>query len=76
MLHSDEISEYLTAAIEEDEPAVFITALGHVISHKGVAAYLLINGINANYLKKHLIRGLLKIKNPTKPNKNNVISIT
>lgn len=38
-LDSDElIAEYLTAALEEDDPNVFLAAIGHVAKAKGMAA--------------------------------------
>ena len=33
----DEIATYLTEAYRDDDPAVFIVALGHVVKQKGLA---------------------------------------
>ena len=33
----DEIADYLTEAYRDDDPAVFIVALGHVARHRGLA---------------------------------------
>jgi len=32
-----EIAEYLSEAYQNNDPAVFIVALGHVVKHKGLA---------------------------------------
>ena len=37
LLTEDELSQYLTDAYEDDDPAVFVVALGHAIKHNRVA---------------------------------------
>ena len=37
LLDEDELAQYLTDAYEDDDPAVFVVALGHAIKHRGVA---------------------------------------
>jgi len=69
LLNSDEISEYLTTAIEDDDPAVFITALSHVINHKGVAATAKDTGLNRESLYKF-------ISGKTKPQWDTVSRLT
>ncbi|MEE8057194.1 MAG: addiction module antidote protein [Pseudomonadales bacterium] len=51
MLHTDaEISEYLAEAYQDDDPATFITALGFVVKHKGVAKIAEDTGLNRESL--------------------------
>lgn len=69
LLTSDEISDYLTTAIEDDDPTVFITALGHVINHKGVAATAKDTGLNRESLYKF-------ISGKTKPQWDTVSRLT
>ena len=53
MLHSDhEIAEFLTDAYNDEDPAVFIASLGHVIKHKGVAEVAAAAGLNRESLYK------------------------
>ena len=53
MLHSDaEIAEFLTDAYRENDPAIFITALGLVVKHKGVAKMAEKAGLNRESLYK------------------------
>lgn len=47
-----EIADYLTAAYQDDDPAVFIVALGHVAKHKGVAQMARDTGLNRESLYK------------------------
>ena len=47
-----EITGYLTAAYQDDDPAVFIVALGHVAKHKGVAQLAKETGLNRESLYK------------------------
>jgi len=47
-----EIADYLTAAYQDDDPAVFIVALGHVARHKGIAQLARETGLNRESLYK------------------------
>ena len=47
-----EITDYLTQAYKDDDPAVFIVALGHVAKHKGVAQLAKETGLNRESLYK------------------------
>jgi len=52
-LQSDaEIASYLTEAYEDDNPAVFIVALGHVVRSKGVSNMAEKTGLNRESLYK------------------------
>ena len=48
----DEIAEYLTEAYQDDDPAVFIVALGHVARHRGLAQLAEATGLNRESLYK------------------------
>ena len=48
----DEIAAYLTEAYRDDDPAVFIVALGHVVKHKGLAKLAEDTGLNRESLYK------------------------
>lgn len=48
----DEISAYLTEAYRDDDPAVFIVALGHVVKQKGLAQLAEDTGLNRESLYK------------------------
>jgi probable addiction module antidote protein len=48
----DEIAEYLTEAYRDDDPAVFIVALGHVARHRGLAQLAEDTGLNRESLYK------------------------
>ena len=48
----DEISEYLTEAYRDEDPAVFIVALGHVARHRGIARLAEETGLNRESLYK------------------------
>ncbi len=48
----DEIAEYLTEAYRDDDPAVFIVALGHVARHVGLAQLAEDAGLNRESLYK------------------------
>ena len=53
-LDSEEITvEYLTAALEDSDPDVFLAAFGHVAKARGMMAALLI----VDYLKEKAKRG-------------------
>ena len=52
LLTEDELSQYLTDAYEDDDPAVFVVALGHAIKHKGVAQVAEDAGLNRESLYK------------------------
>ncbi len=47
-----EIAEFLAEAYEDEDPAVFITALGHVVRHKGYAHMAEVTGLNRERLYK------------------------
>lgn len=52
-LQSDaEIAHYLTEAYEDQDPAVFIIALGHVVRSKGVSTMADKTGLNRESLYK------------------------
>ena len=51
----DELSQYLTDAYEDDDPAVCVVALGHAVKHKGVAQVAEATGLN--------LEGLYKVSN-------------
>jgi probable addiction module antidote protein len=52
-LQSDEeIANYLTEAYQDDDPAVFVAALGNVVRHKGVARLAKETGLNRESLYK------------------------
>jgi len=53
MFHSDkEIAEFLSESYESEEPKAFISALGFVIKHKGVAHIAKASGLNRESLYK------------------------
>jgi len=47
-----EIADYLTVAYQDDDPTVFIVALGHVPRHKGIAQLAKETGLNRESLYK------------------------
>jgi len=47
-----EIAEYLSEAYQDNDPAVFIVALGHVVKHKGLAQLAEETGLNRESLYK------------------------
>jgi probable addiction module antidote protein len=61
LLGEDELSQYLTDAYEDDDPAVFVVALGHAIKHKGVAQIAEATGLNRESLYK-VINGQVQPK--------------
>lgn len=61
LLGEDELSQYLTDAYEDDDPAVFVVALGHAIKHKGVAQVADAAGLNRESLYK-VINGQVQPK--------------
>ena len=57
-LDSDEmIAEFLAAAIEDDNPEVFIAALGHVAKAKGMSEIARESGLGRESLYKALKEG-------------------
>jgi probable addiction module antidote protein len=50
--NDNEISEYLTEAYRDEDPAVFIVALGHVARHRGIAKLAEETGLNRESLYK------------------------
>ena len=48
----DEIATYLTEAYRDDDSAVFIVALGHVVKQKGLAQLAEDTGLNRESLYK------------------------
>jgi probable addiction module antidote protein len=61
LLSEDELSQYLTDAYEDDDPAMFVVALGHAIKHKGVAQVAEAAGLNRESLYK-VINGKVQPK--------------
>ena len=49
-----EISEYLHEAFLDDDPQVFVIALGHLVRHHGVAKVASMTGLNRESLYKTL----------------------
>lgn len=54
LLDETDMGEYLTQAFMDDDPAVFVTALGHVAKHKGIAQLAEETGLNRESLYKAL----------------------
>ena len=53
LLHGeDEIADFLSEAYLDDDPAVFIIALGHVAKHKGISNLAKETGLNRESLYK------------------------
>lgn len=50
----EEIAEFLTNALMDDDPRVFVSALGHMIKHHGVAGVAEKTGLNRESLYKVL----------------------
>jgi len=50
----EEIGDYLTQAFMDDDPAMFVTALGHLAKHKGIAQLAEDTGLNRESLYKAL----------------------
>ncbi len=48
----DEIAEYLTEAYLDEDPSVFVIALGHVAKHKGISTLAKETGLNRESLYK------------------------
>jgi len=61
LLDEDELSRYLTDAYEDDDPAVFVVALGHAIKHQGVAQVAEASGLSRESLYK-VINGKVQPK--------------
>lgn len=51
-LTDEDIPWFLTEASIDNDPAVFITALGHVVRHKGIAQLAEQTGLNRESLYK------------------------
>ncbi len=54
LLTEADMGDYLTNAFLDDDPAVFVTALGHVAKHKGIAQLASDTGLNRESLYKAL----------------------
>ncbi|MCF7988536.1 MAG: putative addiction module antidote protein [Methylovulum sp.] len=54
LLDEANMGEYLTQAFMDDDPAVFVTALGHAAKHKGIAQLAADTGLNRESLYKAL----------------------
>lgn len=54
LLDEADLGEYLTQAFMDDDPAVFVTALGHVAKHKGITQLAEETGLNRESLYKAL----------------------
>lgn len=50
----EDMSDYLTQAFLDDDPAVFVTALGHVAKAKGITQLATDTGLNRESLYKAL----------------------
>ena len=58
LLDSEEtIAEYLTAALEEDDPDIFLAAVGHVAKARGMSAIAKESGLGRESLYKALSPG-------------------
>jgi probable addiction module antidote protein len=51
---NEEVCEYLTQAFMDEDPDMFIIALGHVARHKGIARLAEETGLNRESLYKTL----------------------
>lgn len=52
-LQSDEeVADYLTEAYQDDDPAVFVAALGNIVRHRGGARLAKETGLNRESLYK------------------------
>ena len=51
------IAEYLAAALEEDDPAIFLAAVGHVAKAKGMTEIAKASGLGRESLYKALAPG-------------------
>lgn len=54
LLTKEEMGEYLTQAFLDDDPSVFVTALGHVAKAKGITQLAADTGLNRESLYKAL----------------------
>ena len=54
LLTQADMGDYLTQAFLDDDPAVFVTALGHVAKAKGIAQLSTDTGLNRESLYKAL----------------------
>ena len=54
LLTEADMGDYLTQAFMDDDPAIFVTALGHVAKHKGIAKLAEETGLNRESLYKAL----------------------
>jgi probable addiction module antidote protein len=54
LLTQEDMSDYLTQAFLDDDPAVFVTALGHVAKAKGITQLATDTGLNRESLYKAL----------------------
>ena len=54
LLTQADMGDYLTQAFLDDDPAVFVTALGHVAKAKGIAQLATDTGLNRESLYKAL----------------------
>ncbi|MCY4427853.1 MAG: putative addiction module antidote protein [Halieaceae bacterium] len=61
LLAEEELAQYLTDAYKDDDPAVFVVALGHAIKYRGVAQVAEAAGLNRESLYK-VINGKVQPK--------------
>ncbi len=54
LLTQEDMGDYLTQAFLDDDPAVFVTALGHVAKTKGITQLAADTGLNRESLYKAL----------------------
>lgn len=61
LLDDSDLPEYLSDAYEDEDPAVFVVALGHAVKHRGVAQVAQSAGLNRESLYK-VINGKVQPK--------------
>lgn len=61
LLQDSDLAEYLAEAYEDDDPAVFVVALGYAVKHRGVAQVAEEAGLNRESLYK-VINGKVQPK--------------
>lgn len=55
--HEETIAEYLSAALEDDDPSVFLAAVGHVAKARGMSAIAQESGLGRESLYKAFAPG-------------------
>lgn len=54
LLTESDMGEYLTNAFLDEDPSVFVTALGHIARHKGISQLAIDTGLNRESLYRTL----------------------